>query len=299
MQEMFAYHVEYKNFSPLLARRSLKLYIQQFDMEKLYLLASEAKPFLDPKDSRVDKAVQGYQKDDFSEYIAANEVIQNGILRARQIRADIEKELVQQEGISISIQGETYLDYPKDEAELKARIRKQMVRFLLMEQKWDRRQASWNTQDKQKVFDLWEKRLARFENPYLFIDSSGQAVVASITDHYLSMHILRAMAKSLDAHTSYFSPEEAFEMRASLEKQFEGVGIVLREGIYGVVISDLIKGGPAEKSGKITPGDLIVKIDGFPVEGAPYEEILSRLQKAGNSLVRIGLKKGGCHRNSM
>ena len=60
-----------------------------------------------------------------------------------------------------------------------------------------------------------------------------------------TMHILKAMAKSLDAHTSFFSPEEAFEMRASLQKQFEGVGVVLREGVDGVMIADLVKGAPA------------------------------------------------------
>jgi len=141
------------------------------------------------------------------------------------------------------------------------------------------------------VFALWEKRLARYENPYLTIDTSGKQVSKELTEHYLAMHTLKAMAKSLDAHTSYFSPQEAFEMRASLEKQFEGVGIILREGISGVVISDLIKGGPAERCGQIIPGDLIVRIDGKPVEGAAYEEILMGLQGSGSSQVSIGFKR--------
>ena len=43
----------------------------------------------------------------------------------------------------------------------------------------------------------------------------------------------------------------------ALEKQFEGVGVVLRESVDGVMIRDLIKGGPAERSGKIQTGDLL------------------------------------------
>lgn len=290
MQEMLAYHVEYKDFSTLLARRSLKLYIQQFDMEKNYLFASEAKTFLDPRDERVDATVRKYQKDDLAEFAAANQVIQNSIMRARRIRAEVERELILSNENFAYPQGESYLDYARNEGELRNRIRRQLVRLLVLEKKWNEI-ADWTPQDKQKVFALWEKRLGRYENPYLTMDSNGNNIPAEMADHYLALHTLKAMAKSLDAHTSYFSPEEAFEMRASLEKQFEGVGIVLREGISGVVISDLIKGGPAERCGKIAAGDLIVKIDGKPVEGASYEEILNGLQGSGSSQVRIGFKR--------
>ncbi len=290
MQEMLAYHVEYKEFSSLLARRSLKLYIQQFDIEKNYLFASEAKTFLDPRDERVQSAVRKYQKDDLSEFAAANQVVQNSIMRARRIRAEVERELILSNENFTYPQGESYLDYARNEDELRNRIRRQLVRLLVLEKKWNDI-ADWTPQDKQKIFALWEKRLGRYETPYLTMDSSGNSIPAETADHYLSLHTLKAMAKSLDAHTSYFSPEEAFEMRASLEKQFEGVGIVLREGISGVVISDLIKGGPADKSGKITPGDLIVKIDGKSVEGASYEEILTSLQGSGSSMVRIGFNR--------
>ncbi|MGE0670149.1 MAG: hypothetical protein AB7O89_04370, partial [Parachlamydiales bacterium] len=213
MQEMLAYHVEYKEFSSLLARRSLKLYIQQFDMEKNYLFASEAKTFLDPRDERVQSAVRKYQKDDLSEFAAANQVIQNSIMRARRIRAEVERELILSNENFAYPQGESYLDYARNEDELRSRIRRQLVRLLVLEKKWNDI-ADWTPQDKQKIFALWEKRLGRYETPYLTMDSSGNSIPAETVDHYLSLHTLKAMAKSLDAHTSYFSPEEAFEMRA-------------------------------------------------------------------------------------
>jgi carboxyl-terminal processing protease len=290
MQEMLAYHVEYKEFSSLLARRSLKLYVQQFDIEKNYLLANEAKVFFDPREDKIQSTVRKFQQDDLSEYAAANQTIQNAILRARRVRVELERELILSNEPLAYPQAESYIDYPRNEAELRARIQRQLVRLLLLEKKWDEI-AILTPQDKQKVFALWEKRLGRYENPYLTLDETGQNLSPETTDHYLSLHTLKAMAKSLDAHTSYFSPEEAFEMRTSLEKQFEGVGIVLREGISGVVISDLIKGGPAERSGQIAKGDQIVEIDGKPVEGASYEEILMGLQGSGTSQVRIGFKR--------
>jgi len=105
------------------------------------------------------------------------------------------------------------------------------------------------------------------------------------------MHTLKAIAKSLDAHTAYYSPEEAHDMRASLEKQFEGIGIILREGVQGVAIVGLVKGGPAERSGRIHVGDVILSIDGKSITGLSYEEILRRLQEASRGQVQLELKR--------
>src|SRR5579863_7873790 len=82
MEEMLNYHLEYKEFSPFLARRSLRVYIQQFDAEKYYLLSSEALPYLDAQEDRAQSLVKNYYKDDFSEYAHLNVVIQKAIVRA-------------------------------------------------------------------------------------------------------------------------------------------------------------------------------------------------------------------------
>ena len=218
MEEMLAYHVEYKEFSPLIARRSLKVYIEQFDPDRIYLLSSEAKPYLMPKEDKIKSIVQKYRQDDLSEYAKLNRVIQDSIVRSRLYRAELEEELAESSE-NPEIVGGTYLDYVRDEKELKERIKKQLIRVL-----WIEKQASdlpeLNVQQRKKIFALWEKRFARIENSYL---------LESKSDHCLCLHVLKAFAKSLDAHTSYYSPEEACEMRTSLEKQFEGIGVVLRE----------------------------------------------------------------------
>lgn len=290
MDDMFEYHVDFKEFTSLLARRSLKLYLEQFDPERRYLLSSEALTFLNANESKLDKVVGQYRKGDFVNYAAENEVIRNSILRAKKIRLQVEEELVAYSG-KLSMPNDTpYLDYAHDEKELQKRIRSQLIRLLLIEQQWSQVEY-WGAEDRKKVFALWERRLARYENPYLATDMTGKPRSKEVLNHFLALHILKAMARSLDAHTAYFSPEEAFEMRASLEKQFEGIGIVLREGIHGVVISDLIKGGPAEKSGQIRPGDLIVRINGEKVEGATYEEILQKLHGGASGKVKLGLNR--------
>lgn len=283
MDEMLNYHVEYKEFSSLIAKRTLKVYVQQFDAEKNYLLSSEARPYLDPREDRIQSVIKKYYQDDLSEYEALNTTIQKSITRAREYRLEIEKELIRSdaEPASININSLSYTDYAGSEKELKARIKNQLVQILAIEKRNGTLRA-WNAEQRQKLFNLWERRFARMENTYL--PSAGSS------EHYLCMHVLKAMAKSLDAHSSYFSPEEAYEMRTSLEKQFEGIGVVLREGIDGVVIHGLIKGGPADRSGKITPGDLLVEIDGKTMEGSSYDEVLKRLQGSGTGNVKLGLR---------
>ncbi len=281
MDKMLEYHVEYKEFSPLIARRSLKVFLQQFDSEKVYLLSSETMPAINPSDEKLKNVVQKFYKSDLSEFSALNLTIQNAIARARSYRLEIERELIKSDELPNPNLVDSYIDYATSENELRSRIKNQLLLILLVEKR-NGTLRTWNAEQRQKLFDLWERRFARMENTYL--QSAGS------TEHNLCMHTLKAMAKSLDAHSSYFSPEEAYQMRTSLEKQFEGIGVVLREGIDGVVIHDMIKGGPAERSGKISAGDLLVEIDGSSMEGASYDDVLNRLQGSGSGKIVIGLR---------
>jgi carboxyl-terminal processing protease len=124
----------------------------------------------------------------------------------------------------------------------------------------------------------------------LFRDSEGVEFARERLENILATKILKAFAKSLDTHTSFFSSEEAYEMRLSLEKQFEGIGVVLSEGIDGVMIADLLKGSPAALSGQIQLNDLLVEIDGRDVVSYPFEEVLGCLKKNGRD-VTLGLKR--------
>lgn len=289
-ETMLNYHVEYKDFSNVLARRALKLYIDQFDPEKVYLLSDEALPYLAPREKRLKAVVAGYHSDDFSEFEALNLVIHNAIVRARTIREECVAELIAEEKEYQFNPIETYPDFAKNESELKKRMR-MYLQHILAKERMLSNVRTWDAERKKTTFELWERRFHRLEDMYLFTDANGKHMPADLSDHLLCMHILKAFAKSLDAHTSYYTPEEAYEMRASLEKQFEGIGVVLREGVDGIVIVGLIKGGPAERSGRINIGDSITAIDGKSIIGSSYEEVLRRLQGAGNSSVQLGLKR--------
>jgi carboxyl-terminal processing protease len=230
MEEMLNYHVEFKEFSPLLVKRSFKLFLEQFDPYKVYVLQKEATPFLNMNEKDAFAVVEAYYKDDYPKYEALNELIRRSIFRARDLREKIAKDLIENFEGNQSPSVDLNVSYAKDAQDLSSRIKSQMQYILMIEKKQEQLET-WTAEDKEKILTLWEKRFRRMEETYL----------ANDTQHNLALHILKSMAKSLDAHTSFFSPEEAFELRTSLEKQFEGVGVVLREGINGVVVKEAVK----------------------------------------------------------
>lgn len=285
---MLKLHVEQKEFSPLIARRSMKSYLEHFDPDKIYFTAREVLPFVDIKEERLRFLVSNYLKDDLAEYAALNQMIRNGIVRARELRAAAASELIETDAPLAKL--EMYTDFAKSEKELKERIKSHLA-YLEMRERQYSGAHNWDKEQKRRTLELWERRFQRVEDPYLSVDKSGKPLPRETTEHFLALHTLKAIAKSLDAHTSYYSPEEAHDMRASLEKQFEGIGIILREGVQGVAIVGLVKGGPAERSGRILVGDVILGVDGKSVAGFSYEEILRRLQEASRGQVQLELKR--------
>jgi len=282
MEEMFSYHVETKEMTSALVKRSFKIYIDQFDPQRIYMTQAEAKPFLDLNSSQIESIVNHYYGDDYPEFATLNKTITQSIQRSKKWREELYADFVSQgEDVKVSA-SESSNQYASSPDQLRKRVRYQLVQLFKMENKLQDAQF-WTVERRKKVCALFEKRFAHYEEAYM--PSKEKA------EHYFSMHILKSMARGLDAHTSFFSPEEALEMRSSLEKQFEGVGVVLREGLDGVEIADLVQGGPAARSGKILIGDILMEVDGKPISNASYYDVMSQLKGDGRKDVALGFKR--------
>ncbi len=86
---------------------------------------------------------------------------------------------------------------------------------------------------------------------------------------------INSFAHSLDPHTSYFSAEalEDFEIQMSLS--LEGIGATLISEDGFTVVDSLVKGGAAERSGKIFPKDKILAVGQFEKEKPqPFENVM-------------------------
>lgn len=63
---------------------------------------------------------------------------------------------------------------------------------------------------------------------------------------------------------------------SAAEKAFGGVGLQVVPTVRGeLVVLKVVEGSPAKAVG-LEPGDLIVKVDDFPLEGSDFSEVVSR-----------------------
>jgi carboxyl-terminal processing protease len=288
MERLYSLHIENKELSPLIVRRAFKIYIEQFDPDKSYLLEKDVAPYLSMSDREVALVMERIERQDYSDFLRLNALMQDATLRAQSLRSLIAKQLISGNFEFDHPPSVSPAKYASTEEELIDRQAGRMLRFYQYHQS----RTNLDSADrKSKVFALFEKKVQRSEGNYLFVTPSGEPMDDARIEDLLTVRILKSFAKSLDTHTTFFSPEEAYEMRMSLEKNFEGVGVILSEGVDGVMIAELVKGSPAEQSGKIHVNDYLVEIDGKQTQQVPFEEVLEMLKKKDQGEVVLGFKR--------
>ncbi len=298
MRQILDQHVDKKEISMSIIKNSFAVYINQFDPERIYLLASETRPFIDMEESTVSTVLNEYRQGKFTKYEELNQLIAKAIRRAQVFRETVlKKELIQLLAKSRSYTSDGYEDwsdpnlkqaFPVTTQELDDRVRHKFVHFIAMENtrygiNMDRMDQIW------KIFD----RDARIhENQYLFINDSGKPMNDKEKQNTFSLHILKALASSLDAHTTVLSSIEASDMKIRLEKEISGIGIEFSPDQNGAfIIHHLVEGGPAEKNGDIKVDDQVVQVDGVTIKGKSMSEVLNMIRGKAKSKVTLVLSR--------
>ncbi|NGX55759.1 MAG: Tail-specific protease, partial [Chlamydiae bacterium] len=293
MNQFFEYHVDQKKMSPLLIERTLKIYIEDFDSHHTYLLESEVKTYLHPDKKMLRTIVSDYQSDHFSLYFNLNSVLQKSIARSRQWRQEWSQnpqKLVAEAKAVTKRNSSPDKSFAKSESDLRQKHHDHFVKFIAFQLEQQPRSLSPGKEG--ALIALCEKQFSSMENPYLGFGDAGETLSAKAQEHQVYLKVLKAMAHSLDAHTAYYSPEEAMAMKVQLEKGMCGLGVVLHEGIEGVMIADILKGGPVEKEGSLHKGDTIVEIDGEPIKAYSFAKVLEVLRGGAGSKTVLGVLSG-------
>ena len=293
MKQIFSQHVNKKMMSGEILANSFKTYFQQFDPQGLYLLQNEVDPYFKMQPAEVEALDKQYNQDNYSAYEAINRLIQNSIYRARKLRKEImqnAKELYEEALSRPFILEADVREYPSNEQELREHIHKSIVGFLQFEIKryGDKRIRGYEA----LALKLYEKQIQEYENSYLFLDNSGEPLTIEQKENAFTLHILKALAKSLDAHTAIFDAQEAYDMRIRLEKGFEGIGIAFQPNSQGIIVTHLIPGGPAEKEGRIKVGDLLIEINETKVSDISFIQSMQLLKDEKNKSLSLIFKRG-------
>ena len=94
-----------------------------------------------------------------------------------------------------------------------------------------------------------------------------------------------------DDYTAYLTPDKLDDMLATIDGNFVGLGVELKNDELGLKLVGVIRGGPAFDAG-LKPGDRIVAVGGHSVRGLGLDEAAGRLQGTEGTPVEIAVLRG-------
>src|SRR3989304_3355478 len=172
MGQILQYHIESNQLSEKHIKRAIKIYIDQFDPIKIYLLQTEVAPFLDLTSQELRRAVAQFDEEDCTLFLALNQVIQNSIERGIKMRKEIARKLILEGKEKKGVSEKTYLGYAKNRDELEKRIHNHLLQYLNVNKKINQRE--WTFQRKEKLLAFFIKQKKRFEKTYELEDELGE-----------------------------------------------------------------------------------------------------------------------------
>lgn len=296
MKQILAEHVEKKEVTAKILDNSLMIYIDQFDPHRMYLLEREVLPYFKPQEGQLLKAIQQYNQNDYGIYKQLNQTIQNSILRSRRTRETLESQLKSSmfhpspdQAHGPIANKETLEPFVRTEEQLKERILQNLGSYINAQKK--RFGEVITPERKEQILNSYETKLREFENQYLYQNEKGEPLSVPEQDNLFSLHVLKALANSLDSHTSFYEANEAYDIRVRLQKEFKGIGLVLKDSNQGPIVTYMLEGGPAAKSELIEQGDILIEVDGKSVVDHPFEKIMGLLHGGKNTKVKLAFKR--------
>ena len=149
---------------------------------------------------------------------------------------------------------------------------------------YDREDAQW-PKDPAELDELWRQRVKYDSLNLKMAGKEPEKIKELLQKRYnraikrltqtksedVFQTIMNAFARSIEAHTSYLSPQRADRFQMEMNLSFEGIGAVLQLDDDFTVIRSIVPGGPADLSKKIKPKD---KIIGVAQEGEDFVDVI-------------------------
>lgn len=297
MQQILSQHVDTREVSKTIIKNSFKVYLEQFDPAHIYLLQSETIPFDDPNETQINQALNQYRENNYSTYKKLNTEIQKSISRARLWRTEMAKNptpyfneyiKLYEKKPSQRIQIQSKPGYAKNIEELNERMKEHFIEFI------DAQRFRYGEkivlQRQTQIIIAYENMMKEHENQYTYQNEQGVLLPEPEQENLFTLHILKALASSLDAHTTFYNTSEAYDMKVRLKKGFKGIGASFSNTPDGIIVLGLIEGGPAYKTGQIKTNDVLVEINEQPVSALSFDQAMEILHNDKASTVTLKLK---------
>lgn len=172
----------------------------------------------------------------------------------------------------------------------------------------DRKDAPW-AQSVGELDELWRQRI---KSSALSLSLTGMEMplieerlskryrnqltqIAKTNGRDVFQAYLATVARTVDPHTSYFSPRDSENFNMGLRGSLQGIGAQLTSEDEYTKVAELIKGGPAEQAGELKAGDRIIAIgqgeDGEmkDVIGLRLDDVVDQIRGEKGTIVRLNV----------
>ncbi|GAA3071287.1 carboxy terminal-processing peptidase [Rhizobium viscosum] len=157
--------------------------------------------------------------------------------------------------------------------------------------------------------ELWRKRVKSDWLPLKLAGKTDAAIRDTLDKRYANalerayqyksedvfQSFMEAYATSIDPHTDYFGATASADFDIAMKLSLVGIGAVLQERDDYTTIRELVPGGPAQLSGKLSVGDRITGVgqgkDGAikEVVGTRLDEVVQLIRGKKGSVVRLDI----------
>ncbi len=270
IDEILKAHVCHQQLTPELVSRAMVLFVDELDPGKTYFLESDLVTWTNPTPELLSDTLQGYKREDFSQF----EAIHTQMLAAIERRNAIEKK-IETSTLPANVQPSEFKDitWAKSEDELADRLL---------------RIKSLQLQTAEKITPEIKDQFAQRINKRRLNRESDLITASPLERKQLTLaYVLKATSSALDSQTIYFTPAEANQFMIQVQQRLFGIGAQLRDDLSGFSVVRLVDGGPASQGNKLKVGDRIVAVDQEPVVGMDIVEAVELIRGRQGSAVHL------------
>ena len=264
------FHYDAQPLDDAMSARIYKAYFKLLDSEKVFFTQADMAKFA-PLKTQLDDAI--WNQDLSAPFSIFNAYVQRAVERMNYARGLLKQ------GFDFSA-NESYTfdrkdaDWPKDQVALDELWRKRTMNDWL--------RLKLAGKDDAEIRKTLDKRYAGYIERVKQLDSE---------DAFQTF--MTAYAETTDPHTDYLGPRAAENFDIAMKLSLEGIGAVLQARDDYTQIRELVPAGPANKSGKIHVGDLIVGVgqgDNGPITdviGWRLDDVVNRIRGKKDTTVRL------------
>lgn len=250
IHEIMESHATHKTMTPMLIKRIMLDYLEELDPTKTYFIQSDIHQWTDPTDAETEQILAQFEKGDYSAFDQMQQTLVRVISRHRQLEKQADMA-----NLPKNVKPKEFKDMKWVHNEAELLIRLERLKALQVEAA-----GKLHESDREKTLQRIAKRQAHFEEEM-------QEKDPTVRERSILTNVLKATASALDAHTAYFTPEEAAQFMINVQQRLFGIGAQLRDDVNGFTVVKVIEGGPAANGKELKVKDRIIAVNGEPVVG--------------------------------